>query len=219
MTPLWPALWLSLRIAFIATLLTVLIGVPLAMVMSRRTFSGKGLIEGLIMMPLVLPPTVVGYCIIMLLGARGLLGQWFHEWFDYSMIFRIEGAVLAAAIVALPMLYIPAKAAFASVDHDLEDLARCLGASRFQLFWHVSIPLARRGLVSGILLAFARSLGEFGATIMVFGWQPNRITLPISIYADFEQNQLDHAGGAVIALSILSLALVMAYNSSSTSRP
>jgi molybdate transport system permease protein len=218
MTPIWQSLWLSLRIAGAATVLTLVVAVPLAFVMSRRRFTGKSLVEGIIMMPLVLPPTVVGYFLIMLLGARGALGQWSHAWFGYSIMFRFEGAVLAAAVVALPMLYMPAKASFASVERELEDMARSMGANRLQLFWHVSIPLARRGLLSGILLAFARALGEFGATIMVFGWQPHKLTLPISIYADYEQGQLIAATGAVIALSTVSLTLIMAYNASSAGK-
>lgn len=219
MTPIWSPLWLSLRIATVATTLTVAIGMPLAFWMSRRRqFAGRSLVEGVIMMPLVLPPTVVGYFIIMALGARGWGGQWLFKLTGYSIIFRFEGAVLAAVVVALPMFYMPAKAAFATVERELEDMARSLGANRLQMFWHVSIPLARRGLLSGLLLAFARALGEFGATIMVFGWQPKQITLPISIYADFEQNQLASATAAVVALSVVSLALIMAYNASSASR-
>ena len=218
MTPIWQPLSLTLRIAVAATALAMLVAVPLAFAMSRKPFAGKSLIDGLIMMPLVLPPTVVGYLIIMLLGARGLAGQWLDHWFGYSIMFRFEGAVLAAAIVALPMAYMPAKAAFASVERELEDMARLLGANRLQMLWHVSIPLARRGLMSGLLLAFARAMGEFGATMMVFGWQPKRITLPISIYADYEQGELGSATAAVIALSLISLALVMAYNNSSSGR-
>jgi molybdate transport system permease protein len=218
MNSIWAALWLSFRIAAAATALTIVVGVPLSYFMSRRHFAGKSIVEGIIMMPLVLPPTVVGYFIIMMLGARGVIGKYLHASFGYSIIFRFEGAVLAAAIIALPMLYIPARAAFASIERELEDMARSLGASRAQLFWHVSIPLARKGLVSGIMLSFARSIGEFGATIMVFGWQPGKITLPISIYADYEQGQLAHATGAVVILSLLSLGLIMAYNWSSASR-
>lgn len=195
-------------------MLTMTVGVPLALFMSRRRFVGKHIVEGFIMMPLVLPPTVVGYFIIMGLGARGWLGRWL----GYSILFRFEGAVLAAAIVALPMLYIPAKAAFASVERELEDVARTMGANRLQVFWHVSIPMARRGLIAGLLLCFARALGEFGATVMVFGLQPNKLTLPISIYADFENGELVAATGAVIALSLVSLGLVIAYNASSAGR-
>jgi molybdate transport system permease protein len=217
MTPIWPPLMLSLEIACSATLLTMAVGIPLAFVISRRRFRGKSLVEGIIMMPLVLPPTVVGYFIIITFGANGWLGQWLKRWWDYSIMFRVEGAVLAAAIVALPMLYMPARAAFASVDRELEDMTRTLGANRLQMFWHVSIPLARRGLASGILLAFARALGEFGATIMVFGWQ-SRPTLPISIYADYERGQTSHATAAVVVLSIVSLSLILFYNASSLSR-
>jgi molybdate transport system permease protein len=209
---LWQPLGLSVRIAAAATLMTVLLGTPLAYAMARRSFPGRSLVEGFILLPLVLPPTVVGYLLLMSLGSRGWLLQWLPESVDYSIAFQFEGAVLAALIVALPMLYIPAKAAFASVDREFVDAAKIAGANRLQVFWHVSIPLARRGLVSGLLLAFARALGEFGATMMVFGWQPGRITLPISIYADYEQGELDHASAAVVALSVISLGLVLAYN-------
>jgi molybdate transport system permease protein len=211
-------LGLSLRVAGLATLLTVLLGTPLAYAMARRAFPGRSIVEGFILLPLVLPPTVVGYFIIMALGARGWLTRWLGESVDYSIVFRPEGAVLAALIVALPMLYMPAKAAFGSVDRDLEDAAKIMGASRLQVFWHVSIPLARRGLFSGLLLAFARALGEFGATMMVFGWQPGNVTLPISIYAAYEQGELSHATAAVVALSLISLSLVLTYNMTLASR-
>jgi molybdate transport system permease protein len=209
---LWQPLWLSLRGPRPAPLLTLQLGTPHANAQARRAVPGRSLVEGFILLPLVLPPTVVGYFIIMALGSRGWLTRWLGESFDYSIVFKPEGAVLAALIVALPMLYMPAKAAFASVDRDLEDAAKIMGASRLQVFWHVSIPLARRGLLSGLLLAFARALGEFGATMMVFGWQPGRLTLPISIYADYEQGELSHATAAVVALSLVSLSLVLAYN-------
>ena len=119
---------------------------------------------------------------------------------------------MAAAIVGLPLLYLSAKTAFASVDREYEDLARIAGATGPQMYLHVSLPLARRGIVSGLVLAFARALGEFGATVMVFGWRPHRLTLPISIYADYEQGQVGHAAGAVIVLTAASVALVAFYN-------
>ena len=209
---LWQPLGLSLRIAAVATLLTALIGTPLAYAMARRAFPGRSLVEGLIILPLVLPPTVVGYLLIMGFGVDGWVTGLLARWFEYSIVFEFEGAVLAALVVALPMLYMPAKAAFGSVDRDLEDAAKIMGASRLQVFWHVSIPLARRGLFSGLLLAFARALGEFGATMMVFGWQPNKQTLPISIYAAYEQGELSRATAAVVALSLISLMLVLTYN-------
>jgi molybdate transport system permease protein len=218
MSDLWQPLSLSLRIALLATALTALTAIPLAFFLSRRSFHGKSVVEGILTLPLVLPPTVVGYFLIMTFGARGWVGIWLDRWFGYSMVFRFEGAVLASAVVAFPLLYMPTKAAFASVEREFEDTARILGANWIQLFWNVSLPMARRGILSGIILAFARGLGEFGATVMVFGWQPNRLTLPISVYSDYEQGELGHAAGAVIALTGISLALIAAYNRSGAGR-
>ena len=212
MSDLWQPLMLSLQIAAVATALTVLLGTPLAYAMARRRFPARNIFEAFILLPLVLPPTVVGYLILMAMGRGGWLTRYLPEDWDYSITFRLEGAILAALVVALPMLYIPAKAAFASVDRDLEDSARIMGANRLQLFWHVSVPLARKGLISGVILAFARAVGEFGATMMVFGWRENQLTLPISIYADWVNGPLAHAQAAVIALSLMSLSLVLAYN-------
>lgn len=209
MSDLWPALWLSLQIATAATLLAMLAAVPIAFAMARRTFFGKSVVEAILLLPLVLPPTVVGYLLIVALGANGILSRLLD---GYSIVFRFEGAVLAAAVVALPLLYMPTKAAFASVERELEDIAKLMGASRVQMFWHVSLPMARRGLGSGLVLAFARALGEFGATLMVFGWQPGRVTLPISIYDDWTQGNLPHATGAVIAMVVISMGMIATYN-------
>jgi len=212
MNELWQPLLLSLRVASCATALTALVAVPLAFFMARRTFAGKSALEALFTLPLVLPPTVVGYFIIVMLGARGWLGSWLHRWFGYSIVFRFEGAVLAAAVVALPLLYMPAKAAFASVERELEDIARLFGASWMQLFWHVSLPMARRGIASGLLLAFARALGEFGATLMVFGIQEHRRTLPVSIYLAYEQPDSTSPWPAVVALTLVSCGVILVYN-------
>jgi molybdate transport system permease protein len=133
-------------------------------------------------------------------------------------MFRIEGAVLAAAVVALPMLYLPTRAAFAGVEKEMEDVAKLMGAGRLQTFWHVSLPMARRGIVAGTILAFARALGEFGATAMVYGIQPDRATLPITVWIDYEQRNLAHAATAAGVLAAVSLALVLAYNASVASR-
>ena len=220
MTDLWRPLLLSLGIASLATLLVAAVGIPLAYVMARRRFAGRSVVEAVVTVPLVLPPTVVGYLLIMTLGARGLLGEWLHRVAGYSVMFRTEGAVLAAAVVALPMLYLPARAAFAAVEKEMEDVATLMGAGRLATFWHVSLPLARRGIAAGLILAFARSLGEFGATAMVLGISsdPQRMTLPISIWVDYETRNLAHATAAVAALTAVSLALIMAYNASAVSR-
>ena len=208
------AAWLSVQIASVATLVCLLIGVPLAWGMARRRFAGHGLVEALILMPVVLPPTVVGYVILILFGAQGPFAALLH---GYSIVFKFEGAVLAAAVVSLPMLYLPAKAGFATVERELEDIATLMGASRWQTFWHVSIPLARRGLMSGVTLAFARAFGEFGATVMVFGWQ-KRVTLPISVYAEFDHGDLTTAWPAVLVMSVAALSLVLVYNTLSAKR-
>jgi len=215
---LWQTILLSLRISLIATVLALMLALPLAHLNARSRYWGKSLVEGLIVLPMVLPPTVVGYLIIVAMGARGWVGQYLHKWFDYSILFRPEGAVIAGAIVALPLLYLPTRAAFAAVDRDMEDMARVLGANRLQLFWHVTLPMAMRGLTSGLMLAFARALGEFGATVMVFGIRENHMTLPVSIYVDYEQGDMQQAAPAVGILCVLSLTITLLYNRSALSR-
>jgi molybdate transport system permease protein len=218
MTNVLPPLWLSLQIAVWATLLTAAVAIPHAYAMARHAFPGKSLAEALITLPLVLPPTVVGYLIIVVLGRQGFLGHYLADWFDYSILFRVEGAVLASSIVALPLLYMPARAAFASIDRELEDTARLMGATTLELFWHVSLPLARRGIGSGVILAFARALGEFGATVMVFGKPAGTKTLPIAVYEDWESGTPERATFAVLALAALSFTLILAYNRSSAGK-
>jgi molybdate transport system permease protein len=217
MSDVWGPLWLSMRIAAVATIVAGLVALPVARLMSRHRFLGKSVVECIMVVPMVLPPSVVGYLIIVWLGARGVIGHWLYQQFDYSIVFRFEGAALAAAIVALPMFYLPGKAAFASVPRELEECARLHGANRWQVLWHVTLPLARRGLNSGFVLAFARALGEFGATMMVFGWKPSRLTLPISVYADYETGDLAHARWAVAAMLVLSFGLIAAHNRSASS--
>jgi molybdate transport system permease protein len=217
MSGLTASLWLSLRIAAASTVLTALVALPLASLMARRRVPGKSLLDALIIVPLVLPPTVVGYLLIVTLGANGWVGSWLRA-AGYTMLFRFEGAVLAAAVVSLPMLYLPARAAFADVDRDLEETARLMGAGRLRTFWHVTLPLARRGIASGAILAFARALGEFGATLMVYGWREDHLTLPISVYTHYEQGDAAKAAATSAVLAGVSLALIVAYNASAASR-
>jgi len=203
---------LSMRVALVSTLFVALIGVPLAYFMGRRRFRGKSVFEGLLIVPLVLPPTVAGYFILVLFGAHGWVGGWLYRAFGYSILFNWHGAVVASAIVSLPLLYLPARAAFAEIDREMEDLSRLMGANALQTFWHVSLPLARRGIASGLLLAFARGLGEFGATVMVMGDVEGRQTLPIYIYDQWVSGELRRAAPAVLILSFISLLLVLLYN-------
>lgn len=215
---LWQTIGLSMRIAAAATCVAFLVGVPLAYINAQTRYRGKSLCEGLIIVPIVLPPTVVGYLLISGFGARGWIGQYLNQWLGYSIMFRFEGAVLAAAVVAMPLIYLPARAAFASIGRGVEDSARLMGANRMQLLWHVSLPMARRGLVSGLMLAFSRALGEFGATVMVFGIRPNHTTLPISIYINYENGEMQRAAPAVAVLCAISIGLTLLYNRSSISR-
>jgi molybdate transport system permease protein len=215
---IWSPLLLSLRVALVATAVGTLIAVPLAFIMARRRGTGRSVFEAALIVPLVLPPTVVGYLILIVAGAASPIGGAVHRSIGYSILFNWHGAVVAAALVSLPLLYLPSKAAFASVDREMEDVARVMGANLLQTFWHVSLPIARRGIASGMLLAFARALGEFGATVMVLGDRPHRRTLPISIYNDYVSGDLGHAAPAVITLSAISLAVVLLYNRSWFSR-
>ena len=218
MSDLAGPLLLSLLIAVLATTGVIAVGVPLAYLMARRQFRGRSFVEALITVPLVLPPTVIGYFIIVTLGAKGWVGESLHRALGYSIMFRLEGGVLAAAVVALPMLYLPARAAFAGVEKEMEDVAKLMGAGRLQTFWHVSLPMARRGIVAGTILAFARALGEFGATAMVYGVDSHRATLPITVWIDYLDRNLRHAATASAVLAAVSLALVLAYNASAVSR-
>lgn len=212
MSRLWPPMLLSMKVAIVATILVALIGIPLSYFMGRRKFRGKSVIDALLTLPLVLPPTVVGYFLLVIFGSHGLFGWPLKSAFDYSILFHWHGAVIASTIVSLPLLYLPARAAFASVDQEMEDLSRLMGATSLQTFWHVSLPLARRGIASGLLLAFARGLGEFGATTMVLGSFQQQETLPIAIYNDWLGGELRQAAPAVVALSVISFAVVLMYN-------
>jgi molybdate transport system permease protein len=203
---------LSLRIAVVATGLVALVGIPLAFVLARHRFRGRILVDALLTVPLVLPPTVVGYGLILLLGRHSWAGAWLERLAGVTLMFNATGAAVAAAVVALPLLYLPARSAFASVERELEDIARLYGASRLQMFWHVSLPLARRGISAGLLLAFARALGEFGATAMVLGIFPQRPTLPISIYVHAEMGEMARAMPAVLLLVLVCLLVIVAYN-------
>ncbi len=203
---------LSLRIALTATVVVAVVGIPLAFLMARREFAGRSFIDVILTVPLVLPPTVVGFGLIILLGRQSWIGHWLEKLFGLTIMFSVGGAALASAVVALPLLYLPAKSAFANVDRELEDIARLFGANPLQIFWHVSLPLARRGIAAGLLLAFARALGEFGATVMVLGILPSRSTLPISIYVDAETGQVARAIPAVLLLVAISMLVIFVYN-------
>lgn len=209
MNPVLTWTLLSLRIAIAATALAAAGAVPLAYLLAKRRARWLSVIETLLTLPLVLPPTVVGYLLIVALGHTKSIANYF---LGHSLLFTEPAAVLAAMVVIVPLIYLPAKAAFAAVDPDLEDAARLSGAGRFELFWLVSLPLARRGVAAGLIMAFARALGEFGATIMVLGIRTDHSTLPIAIWNDYAAGEANHAWPAIGILLVVSLIAVVIYN-------
>ena len=196
----WDALRLSLQVTAVATLLIVLAGLPLALLLARRRFRGQTLLETLISLPLVLPPTVVGYYLLLFLGRNGPVARWL----DVQLLFTWGAAALASAIVGLPLLVLAARAAFAGVDRSLENAARTLGSSEVEVLWRVTLPLARRGILAGLVLAAARALGEFGATLMVAGNIPGRTqTLPLALYDAVQNREYGQANTMVLAMTAL----------------
>lgn len=176
-------LWLTLKIALLATLLAGVVGIALGWWMSQRRFAGKNFIDALLMLPMVLPPTVLGYYLIVVIGRNGVLGQYLDRWFGINLMFTWQGAVIAASLVSLPLIYKAARAAFEDVDRRFLHAARTLGAGEFEIFVRVTLPLAVRGITAGLMLAFARAMGEFGATLMIAGNLPGKTqTLSIAIY-------------------------------------
>lgn len=187
-------LLLSLKVAALSTSLVFVIGLLLARLMTRRDFFGKHVLESFFLLPLVLPPTVVGFGLLLLFGKNGWLGKILADWFGIQVVFTLAGAVIASVVVSFPLMYQSAVAAFTSVDRRLEDAARTLGASEWRLFWTVAFPLAWPGLLAGLVLSFARGLGEFGATLMLAGYIPGKTdTLPVAIYFAVEAGQMEKA--------------------------
>ncbi|MDA8419332.1 MAG: molybdate ABC transporter permease subunit [Desulfobacteraceae bacterium] len=176
-------LLLTLKVAAIATLFTMLIGLLPAWLVARHDFPGRDLLEVALTLPLVLPPTVLGYYLLVLVGRNGLVGHWLRDHFGVSLIFTWQGAVLATTVVSLPLVFKSASAAFAAVNRQCEEAAAILGASGAAIFFRVSLPLAWRGILAGGMMAFARAMGEFGATLMVAGNLPGRTqTLSMAVY-------------------------------------
>lgn len=176
-------LWLTLKVASLATLLAFVFSIVLALLLARSRFPGKDWLEAVLTLPLVLPPTVLGYYLIVLVGRRGWLGQWWEEVFGFPLMFTWQGAVLAAAVVSFPLILKSARAAIEGVEPNLEAAARTLGQSELAVFLRITFPLAWRGILAGTLLAFARAMGEFGATLMVAGNLPGKTqTLSLAIY-------------------------------------
>jgi molybdate transport system permease protein len=204
------ALALSLRVAVLATAVNALAGIPLAYVLARHSFRGRALVDLLVTLPLILPPTITGYYLIVLLGRRGWLGTPLYALTGWTVAFTWYAAVIAATVMALPLLVRTARAAIESVDRDLEKAAFTLGRPEWRTALEVTLPLARNGILAGLVLAFARALGEFGATLMLAGNIPGRTTtVPLAIYTAVQTGEMHDALLLVAALTALSCAVLV----------
>lgn len=204
---------LSLKIASIATIFSFLFGVSLAYLLNKKNIPGKNFWETLLTLPMILPPSVTGYFLLILLGKRGPIGSTLLELFDVKIIFTWYAAVIATCVVSLPLMYQNAKAAFISVDPVYEKAARTLGSSEWKVFRTITFPLAWPGVISGIVLSFCRAVGEFGATLMVAGNIPGKTqTVPTAIYYAVENGDNAEANVLVLIMTVFSFVLILTLN-------
>jgi len=207
----WIPIKLSLQVSLLSSLIVVVLGVTTAWWMSRQSFKGKTLLETAFMLPLVLPPTVVGFILLVILGRKSWFGQWVEWFFAAPVIFSWWAAVIASIVVAFPLVYQTMKVGFSSVDRRLEEAARSTGANEWQVFRHITLPLTYRSLVSAYIMGFARGLGEFGATLMIAGNIPGKTqTIPTAIFVAVDAGNMTMAWawtGAMIIISFVMLLL------------
>jgi molybdate transport system permease protein len=209
----WFPLWLSLKVAAVSTVLAFAGGLALAYVLANGTFRGRDVLDAAVTLPLVLPPTVLGYYLLVLLGREAWLGQLYEKVTGSSLVFTWQGAVAAAMLHSAPLLIKTSRAALESVDHSYERAARSLGASEWRLFWSVTLPLAWRSILAGAALCFARSLGDFGATLMVAGNIPGRTqTIAVAIYDAVESGNGQVARVLVLVVSAIALVILTIAN-------
>ena len=205
----WEPVWLTLRVSLVATALAVAIGLGVAWFLAKNQFRGKNLVDALIMQPLVIPPTVLGYYLLVLVGRQGALGRFLEESFGITLVFTWRGAVIAALVASLPLFIKPARAAMEAVDAHMENAARLLGKTEWTVFRTITLPLAWRGIVAGSVMAFARCMGEFGTTLMVAGNIPGRTqTISIAIYDAVQAGRQDEANLLVLLVTVISVAIL-----------
>ncbi|UIF86812.1 molybdate ABC transporter permease subunit [Cupriavidus sp. UYPR2.512] len=210
MDAVWVPLLLSLKVAGWATALNAVLGVGAAWALARWRSPLRDVVDAVLTLPLVLPPTVLGYYLLVLVGRRGVFGEWLAR-LGIELVFTWQGAVLASTIVAFPLVLKSARAAFEGVDHQLENAARVLGVPEAGIFFRVTLPLAARGIIAGVLLAFARALGEFGATLMIAGNLPGRTqTLSVAIYEAVQAGDDNTANLLVLVTSVTCVLLLVA---------
>ena len=206
----WSALSLSLQVAGWATLLNLALGIGVGYLLARKRFVGRDLLDTVLTLPMVMPPTVLGYYLLVLLGRNGWLGQWLQDTWGINLIFSLQGAVIAATVVAFPLVFKPARAAFEAIDGQMEEAGRVLGVSEIGIFLRITLPLAWRGILAGVLLGFARALGEFGATLMVAGSIPGKTqTLSIAVYEAVQAGQDAVANTLVLITSLVCIVVLL----------
>ena len=206
----WVALALTLKVAGWATAINLVLGIAVGHAMARWRFPGRDLLDAALTLPMVMPPTVLGYYLLVVIGSQGVIGAWLLQHFGIRLIFTWQAAVIAATIVAFPLVFKAARAAFEQVDPQLEDAARTLGIGEWGVFFRVSLPLAWRGILAGLLLSFARALGEFGATLMVAGSIAGKTqTLSIAVYEAVQAGRDDTANFLVALTSITCTAVLL----------
>lgn len=214
---IWESFRLSLLVVSLATLIVTLVGLAAAFVLAKRDFHGKELLDAALTLPLVLPPTVTGYYLIVLLGRQGLIGRYVYELTGWTLTFTWQGAVVAATVLALPLMVKAARAAIESVNPEYEIASYTLGKSELETFFRITLPLARRGILAGIVLSFARALGEFGATLMLAGNIPGKTqTMPLGIYEAVAAGEDRRA--QVLALILTAISIVAVYLTNKLSR-
>ena len=198
------AIYLSLKVATIAILFALPVAIFIAWILSRKQFWGKQLLNGIVHLPLVLPPVVIGYLLLIVMAKRGAIGQYLWEWFGFSFSFSWRGAVLASAVMAFPLMVRSIKQAFDAIDPKLEQAARTLGASPLKVFFTLNLPLSFSGVIAGAVLGFARSLGEFGATITFVSNIPNQTqTIPAALFTFIETPDGELAAARLCAVAII----------------
>ncbi len=206
----WFPLFLSLRVALLATACSFVVGLSVAYVLARRRFFGRELVIALVTLPVLLPPTVLGYYLLQLLGRQGPIGRLLDGSFGVTVIFSWVAAVIASAVVSMPFLIQTARAAFEGVEPDLEAAARTLGRSEWAIFFTLTLPLSWRGILAGTALCFARAMGEFGATLMIAGNIPGRTqTLPVAIYDAVQSNNQDLANYLVLTITFVTIMILL----------
>lgn len=210
MAAAWIALALSLKIALWATVFNLILGIGIGYLFARKAVWGRELLDTLLTLPMVMPPTVLGYYLLVVLGKNGFIGQFLQQYLDINLIFTWQGAVVAATVVSFPLVFKPARAAFDSLDPQLEQAGRVLGISNVGVFLRITLPLAWRSILAGVLLAFARSMGEFGATLMVAGSIPGQTqTLSIAVYEAVQAGDDQLANTLVLIISVVCILILL----------